>query len=56
MHKDIRAYNNAQTKTDKKICNLLSSEIERQLPDAENKTIAQSLVPAIRLHAEKLGA
>ena len=27
-----------------------------ELPDAENMTIAQSLIPAIRLHAEKLGA
>jgi hypothetical protein len=27
-----------------------------ELPDAENMTIARSLVPAIRLHAEKVGA
>ena len=37
MNKDIRAYNNALSKTDKEIANLLAKEIDAQLPDAENK-------------------
>jgi hypothetical protein len=37
MHKDIQAYNNSQAAEDKEICNLLSQEIDRQLPDAESK-------------------
>jgi hypothetical protein len=37
LNKDIQAYNNKQTSQDKQICNLLSSEINRNLPDAENK-------------------
>ncbi len=37
MNKDIQTYNNAQTAADKKICNLLSKEISRLLPEAENK-------------------
>lgn len=37
MNKDIRAYNNALSKTDKEIANLLANEIDAQLPDAENK-------------------
>lgn len=37
MNKDIRAYNNAQAKTDKQICDLLEKEISGQLPEAENK-------------------
>lgn len=37
MNKDIKAYNNAQTTEDKKICNLLYKEISSTLPDAENK-------------------
>jgi hypothetical protein len=37
MNKDIRAYNDAQAGEDRKICNLLSQEISRGLPEAENK-------------------
>jgi hypothetical protein len=37
MNKDIEAYNNAQSAEDKKICNLLYSEINRSLPEAEHK-------------------
>ncbi|MES2678522.1 MAG: DUF1801 domain-containing protein [Bacteroidota bacterium] len=37
MNKDVKAYNNAQAKSDKEICNLLAEEITRHLPQAENK-------------------
>lgn len=37
MHKDVRAYNNKQTTADKEICNTLAAEIDRHLPEAENK-------------------
>jgi len=37
MNKDIKAYNNAQSTEDKKICNLLAEEISNNLPEAENK-------------------
>lgn len=37
MNKDIQTYNNAQSAEDKKICNLLAEEINRNLPEAENK-------------------
>ena len=37
MNKDIKAYNNAQSSEDKKICNLLAEEISNNLPEAENK-------------------
>jgi hypothetical protein len=37
MNKEIQSYNNAQSPEEKKICNLLSQEIMRQLPEAENK-------------------
>jgi hypothetical protein len=37
MHKDIAAYNRTQTKEDKKICDLLYSEICTGLPQAEYK-------------------
>jgi uncharacterized protein YdhG (YjbR/CyaY superfamily) len=37
IHKDIQAYNNALSKEDKKICDLLAQEISRNLPEAENK-------------------
>ena len=37
MNKDIRTYNNNQSPTDKKICNLLAKEISTHLPEAENK-------------------
>lgn len=37
INKDIQAYNNTQTKTDKAICDLLAQEISTYLPAAENK-------------------
>lgn len=37
MHKDIKAYNEALGKNDRVICELLAAEIEKALPDAENK-------------------
>lgn len=37
MHKDTKAYNKAQAAADKAICDLLAEEIDRHLPDAENK-------------------
>ena len=37
MNKEIQAYNNSQSTEDRKICNLLSQEIIRNLPEAENK-------------------
>lgn len=37
MNKEIQEYNNAQLKADKEICNMLSKEISRNLPEAENK-------------------
>ena len=37
MNKDIKAYNNSQSSSHKKICNLLAQEIDRNLPDAEDK-------------------
>jgi hypothetical protein len=37
MNKDIQAYNNSQTDSDKKICNLLAKVISGCLPKAENK-------------------
>ena len=37
MHKDTTAYNKKQAATDKAICELLAAEIDRHLPDAENK-------------------
>ncbi len=37
MNPDIKSYNNAQADEDKKICNLLAKEIDKTLPDAENK-------------------
>jgi len=37
MNKEIRAYNNKQSKTDKEICNLLTKEISEHLSSAENK-------------------
>lgn len=37
MQKDTRAYNNAQSVTDKEICDLLAQEIGLGLPKAENK-------------------
>ncbi len=37
MHSDTRKYNEAQAAGDQEICNLLAQEIDRHLPEAENK-------------------
>ena len=37
MNKDVQAYNKAQSTEDKEICITLAEEINRNLPDAENK-------------------
>ena len=37
MNKDIKVYNSKQTSEDKRICNILAEEIDRGLPEAENK-------------------
>lgn len=37
IDKGIQAYNKSQSENDKKICNVLSQEISRNLPEAENK-------------------
>lgn len=37
VNKDIKAYNTAQSKTDKAICVALEKEINQHLPEAENK-------------------
>jgi len=37
MNPEIIAYNNKQTAADKEICNLLMTEINKHLPDAESK-------------------
>ncbi|HMS25442.1 MAG TPA: DUF1801 domain-containing protein [Acidimicrobiia bacterium] len=37
MNKEIRNYNKNLTKQDSEICDLLAAEIDRKLPDAENK-------------------
>jgi len=37
MNKDVKAYNNTQSAADKAICNLLATEIDSVLKDAENK-------------------
>lgn len=37
MNKDIQAYNDALSKEDSEICHLLSREISRNLPKADNK-------------------
>ena len=37
MHPDTQAYNDAQSAGDKAICDLLAREIDRALPEAENK-------------------
>ena len=37
MHTDIPSYNNAQSGTDKAICELLCKEITAALPEAESK-------------------
>ena len=37
VHTDTKKYNQAQTPSDKAICRLLAEQIDRALPDAENK-------------------
>lgn len=37
MNQDIQNYNDSQSSSDKEICDLLASEINRHLPNAENK-------------------
>ncbi|MCW1967579.1 MAG: DUF1801 domain-containing protein [Anaerolineae bacterium] len=37
MHADIANYNQSQSVSDCQICELLANEIERSLPEAENK-------------------
>lgn len=37
MNSEIKAYNDAQSAAEKKICNALAKEIDQSLPDAENK-------------------
>jgi hypothetical protein len=37
INKDVVAYNDAQSADEKEICHLLSQEINRHLPEAENK-------------------
>lgn len=37
MHSDTRKYNEAQSPDDRAICQLLAEQIDRHLPEAENK-------------------
>ena len=37
MNKDIQAYNDSQTGEEWEVCNILAGEINRHLPEAENK-------------------
>lgn len=37
MNVEIQAYNDAQSEAEAEICNLLAQEIDKNLPDAENK-------------------
>lgn len=37
MHPDTRSYSEKQTPEDREICELLAREIDRHLPEAENK-------------------
>jgi len=37
VHADTKKYNQSQSPSDRKICKLLAEEIDRALPDAENK-------------------
>jgi hypothetical protein len=37
VHTDTKKYNKAQGSTDRAICELLAEQIDRTLPDAENK-------------------
>jgi hypothetical protein len=37
MHPDVKKYNTAQAPSDREICALLAAELDRHLPEAENK-------------------
>jgi len=37
MNKEIKEYNQTQSKDEREICDMLSAEINRNLPDAESK-------------------
>ena len=37
MHPETKKYNEAQSPSDREICHLLAREIDRNLPEAENK-------------------
>jgi hypothetical protein len=37
MHPDTKEYNEAQAPADREICELLARQIDRHLPEAENK-------------------
>lgn len=37
MHPDVRKYNQAQAASDQEICDALAQEIDRGLPEAENR-------------------
>src|SRR5438128_5789458 len=37
MNKEVQAYNNSQGPAEKEICDILAHEINRGLPEAENK-------------------
>jgi len=37
VHADTRKYNDAQAPGDREVCNLLAAEIDRGLPEAENR-------------------
>lgn len=37
MNKEVQAYNDAQSPEDAAVCNLLAEEINRNIPEAENK-------------------
>lgn len=37
MHPDTKKYNEAQAPSDQEICDLLAEQIDRHLPEAENK-------------------
>lgn len=37
MHADVAKYNETQSPHDRAICQLLATEIDRALPDAESK-------------------
>ena len=37
MHADTKKYNDAQAPGDREVCNLLATELDRGLPEAENR-------------------